>query len=170
LSQASLLRAPLPDGIRHALLSAVARVLPCAEAHRALIAAGAETAVQALLSARPGPPHPTDADEPPPMVLVNARPAAWRDVEKAASEALAAIRQPPPGDAAPAAPADAPRCAACGKRAAGMPGGRPLMRCAGCRGPERWCSKECQRASWLGGHREACVQRQAAAAAAPARR
>jgi hypothetical protein len=121
--QASLLRVRLPDRTRSSILLAITRILPCAEAHRALVAAGAEAAVRALLAAGPA---------------SNRRSAAWRDVEQAASEVLAAIRQPPPpATARPTAAADAPQCAVCGKRAADVPGGRPLKRCAGCRGPER---------------------------------
>jgi hypothetical protein len=50
-------------------------------------------------------------------------------------------------------------CSACG--AAAPPGAGPLLMCAGCGGPERWCSKECQRASWKAGHREVCKERRA---------
>jgi hypothetical protein len=52
-----------------------------------------------------------------------------------------------------------PKCAACG--AAAPPGGGPLQKCSGCGGPERWCSKECQRLSWKAGHRDVCKERQA---------
>jgi hypothetical protein len=165
----SLLRAPLPNVPRHAALVAIARILPCSSGHRALVAAGAEAAVQALLAAGPAAPRAADGAEPPPMELGGgyfARPATWADVEEAASEVLEGIRRPPPADGRPAAADGTPQCALCGKLGAAMPGGRPLMCCGGCRGPERWCSKECQRASWLGGHRELCKQRQAAAAAA----
>jgi hypothetical protein len=159
----------LPDQARHYALLAIIRMLACAEAHRALIAAGAEAAVQAMLAAGPAAPQLGDAAAPPPGAAgPDARTAAWPDVVRAASEVLEDLREPPPADARPAADADASKCAVCGKRAAAMPGGRPLMRCSGCRGPERWCSKECQRASWLGGHREVCRQRQAAAAASAA--
>jgi hypothetical protein len=151
--QASLLRVPLPDVTRRDVLLAIARMLPCAAAHRALVAAGTEAAVQALLAAGPA---------------SNVRAAAWTDVEAAASEVLENIRQPPPAAVRPAGAAEARQCGVCGKHAAAMPGGGPLKRCGGCRGPERWCSTECQRTSWLGGHREACAQRQAAAAAAAA--
>jgi hypothetical protein len=53
-----------------------------------------------------------------------------------------------------------PKCSACG--AAEPPGGGPLQKCTGCDGPERWCSKECQRASWKAGHKEVCKERRAA--------
>jgi hypothetical protein len=169
--QASLLRVPLPDQTRHTALLAITSILPCAEARRALVAAGAEAALQALLAGGPAAPQPAGAPPLPPPVPVagmDVRIATWLDVEKAASRILDEIRQPPPGDAQPAAAADdaAPQCAVCGKRAAATPGGRPLMRCGGCRGPEHWCGKECQRAHWVEGHREVCRQRQAAAAAA----
>jgi hypothetical protein len=157
--QASLLRVPLPDVTRHYVLLAVARMLPCAEAHRALVAAGAEAAVQALLDGGPAAPELADEAAPPPTLVAGSftRPAAWPDVQSTASKILVDIRKSPP--------AHAPQCCVCGKRAVDMPGGGPLKRCGGCRGPERWCSKECQRASWLAGHREACTQRKAAAVA-----
>jgi hypothetical protein len=157
-TQVSLLRAPLPDELRRDVLAAVSGVAVYAEARRALVAAGAEAAVEALLAGGAAAlPTPLADDT-----------IEWADVERAAHQALQAIREPALANPRPAAAADAPQCAVCGKRAAATPGGRQLMRCAGCRGPERWCSKECQRESWLGGHREVCRQRQAAAAAPPA--
>jgi hypothetical protein len=149
-------------------------IVSCAEARRALVGAGAEAAVRALLAAGPAGPQPADLDEPPLIMVAGSgrglHAPTWRDVEEIASKVLGKMRQPPPPAAAPpaAAAADAPQCVACGKRAAAAPGGRPLMRCGGCRGPERWCSTECQRESWLGGHREVCRQRRQAAAAAAA--
>jgi hypothetical protein len=82
---------------------------------------------------------------------------------EALEQALELVRRPPEQGPEPLAASSAPRlCAACG-----APGSRarPLMRCAGCRGPERWCSSECQRGSWAG-HRAVCLERRAAAAAA----
>jgi hypothetical protein len=85
---------------------------------------------------------------------------------EALEQALELVRRPPPEQGAPplAASPVARACATCG-----VPGSRarPLMRCAGCRGPERWCGAECQRSSWAG-HRAVCLERRAAAAAAEA--
>jgi hypothetical protein len=88
-------------------------------------------------------------------------------VAAALGEALEVLRRPPEHGPGPLAAGPAPRlCAACGARGSRA---RPLMRCTGCRGPERWCSAECQRISWPG-HRAVCLERRAAAstAAAPA--
>jgi hypothetical protein len=161
LPQVSLLRTPLPDNTRRCVLVAITRMLPCAEARRALVTAGTEAAVQAVLDGGQA-----RHDEPDDAATRLELYADWLQVQTAAFEVLAAILRPPPADARPAPAADAPQCAACGKSAADVPGGGPLMRCGSCRGPERWCSQECQRASWAEGHREVCRQRQAATAAA----
>jgi hypothetical protein len=110
----------------------------------ALVAAGAEAALLAALAA-------------------GSREGA---VEPYLAEALEALRRPPepgPGPAVdgPAAPRLCLVCGARGSRA------RPLKVCAGCRGPERWCSAECQRSSWAG-HRAVCLERRAATTAAAA--
>jgi hypothetical protein len=73
----------------------------------------------------------------------------------ALAKALEVLRRPPE----PNGPASR-LCTVCGARAS-------LKRCAGCRGPERWCSAECQRSSWAG-HRAVCLERRASAAAAAA--
>jgi hypothetical protein len=140
-----------------------------AEAHRALVAAGAEAAVEALLAGGAAAPPPAVQGAPLMRPLPSLfGPIEWADIERAARQALLAIREPSPADAVPAVPDGSPRCDVCGKSASAMPGGLPLMRCGGCRGPERWCSKECQRAGWLGAHRKQCKQRQAGVASAAA--
>jgi hypothetical protein len=110
----------------------------------ALIAAGAEGALTAAAASRRG---------------------AWA---AALGEALEMLRRPPEVGPGPLADGPEPRlCSVCGARGSRA---RPLMRCTGCRGPERWCSAECQRISWPG-HRAVCLERRAAAstaAAAPA--
>jgi hypothetical protein len=118
----------------------------------ALVAAGAEAA----LAAAPG-----------------TRQGSWAP---ALAEALEMLRGPPEHGPARSGPArgplpagPAPRlCSVCGARGSRA---RPLKQCGGCRGPERWCSAECQRSSWPG-HKAACLQMRAlvaaAAAAAPA--
>jgi hypothetical protein len=105
----------------------------------ALLAAGAEAALAAAAGSRPG---------------------AW---SAALAEALEVLRRPPEDGPGPLADGPAPRpCAACGAHGSRA---RPLKLCTGCRGPERWCSAECQRSSWAG-HRAVCLERRAAAAAA----
>jgi hypothetical protein len=175
-TQVSLLRAPLPDTLRHDVLAAVSAVAAYTQAHRALVAAGAEAAVEALLARGAAAPPPAARGAAPtdPMPSIFFGPdVEWADVERAARQALLAIREPALADAAPAVPDGSPRCDVCGECAAPgplgswpSPGCGVLKRCGGCHGPERWCSKECQRESWLGGHREVCRQRQAAAASA----
>jgi hypothetical protein len=88
------------------------------------------------------------------------RQRAWAP---ALAEALEMLRRPPQDGPGPAAAGPEPRlCAVCGARGSRA---RPLKLCIGCRGPERWCSAECQRSSWAG-HRAVCLERRAAAAAA----
>jgi hypothetical protein len=95
--------------------------------------------------------------------------AAWRREPEAwapaLGEALEMLRRPPEDGPGPLAAGPEPRlCSVCGVRGSRA---RPLMRCTGCRGPERWCSAECQRSSWPG-HKAACLERRAAAAVAAA--
>jgi hypothetical protein len=107
--------------------------------HSALLAARAEAALAAAAGSRQG---------------------AWAP---ALAEALEMLRRPPEHATGPAAAGPEPRlCAVCGARGSRA---RPLKLCNGCRGPERWCSAECQRSSWPG-HRALCLERRAAAAAA----
>jgi hypothetical protein len=76
----------------------------------------------------------------------------------ALAEALGMLRRPPEHASGPA-----PRlCTVCGAQGSSA---RPLKQCGGCRGPERWCSAECQRSGWAG-HRAVCLERRAAAAEA----
>jgi hypothetical protein len=107
----------------------------------ALVAAGAEAA----LAAAPG-----------------TRQGSWAP---ALAEALEMLRRPLEHGPGPLPAGHAPRlCSVCGARGSRA---RPLKQCGGCRGPERWCSAECQRASWAG-HKAACLQMRAVAAAAAA--
>jgi hypothetical protein len=145
---------------------AIAGIAPFAQAHKALVAAGAAAAIEAALAA--------GGVDPAHLQPIFGR-VEWADVRMDGYGALLAIRDPVLADAVPAVTDDSPRCEVCGDCAAPgplgawpRPGCRALMVCGGCRGPERWCSKECQRKSWLEGHREVCKQRQAAAAAAAA--
>jgi hypothetical protein len=108
----------------------------------ALVAAGAEAALQAAPGTRQG---------------------SWAP---ALAEALEMLRRPAEHGPGPLAAGPAAKlctvCGALGSRA------EPLQRCGSCRGPERWCSAECQRSSWAG-HKAVCLERRAvAAAAAPA--
>jgi hypothetical protein len=106
----------------------------------ALVAAGAEAAL--------------------PAAVGSSWQGAWAP---ALAEALEMLRRPPEHAPGPLAAGPAPRlCAACGASGSRA---RPLKQCGGCRGPERWCSAECQRSSWAG-HRAVCLARRAAAAAA----
>jgi hypothetical protein len=129
---------------------------------RALLAAGAEAAVRAASAAA----------VPPPTRRAGAarRAEAQRAgvIQEQARDALEALLSPPGARLRGSSvgvfttPAVAPpTCSACG--AAAPPGGGPLKKCAGCGGPERWCSKECQRASWVAGHREVCKERRGGA-------
>jgi hypothetical protein len=107
----------------------------------ALVAAGAEAA----LAAAPG-----------------TRQGSWAP---ALAEALEMLRRPPEHGAEPLVAGPAPHlCTVCGARGSRA---QPLKSCAGCRGPERWCRAECQRASWAG-HKAVCLERRAVAAAAAA--
>jgi hypothetical protein len=133
-------------------MTAVMLLAAHAAGHAALRSAGAEAALSRLAAAR-------------------GVGGGRLDPRRGAAEALAALRGP-----APTAPLAAgmsgvpiietvttfdgrPACVACG--AAPAPG-RPLMVCSACRGPERWCSAACQRASWPA-HKGACRQRAAGA-------
>jgi hypothetical protein len=177
-TQVSLLRAPLPVTLHHDVLAAVSAVAVYIRAHKALVAAGAEAAVEALLAGGAAAPRPAAQGAAPtehvPSIFHGYK-VEWADVERAAHQALLAIRDPTLADAVAASTDGCASCEVCGDCAAPgplgpwpMPGCGVLMRCGGCRGPERWCSKECQRESWLGGHREVCKQRKAAASAASA--
>jgi hypothetical protein len=105
----------------------------------ALVAAGAEAALAAAAASRQG---------------------AWAP---ALAEAVEVLRRPPEHGPGPLAAGPEPRlCTVCGVRRSRA---RPLKVCIGCRGPERWCSVECQRSSWAG-HRAVCLARRAAAEAA----
>jgi hypothetical protein len=108
-----------------------------------LIAAGAEVVLTAAAESRQG---------------------AW---SPALAEALEMLRRAPEGGPGPLAAGSEPQlCAVCG-----APGSRdrPLKQCGGCRGPERWCSAQCQRGSWPG-HKAVCQERRAAAATAGTQR
>jgi hypothetical protein len=79
--------------------------------------------------------------------------------------ALEMLRRLPEHGAGPLAAGPAPQvCTACGALGSRA---RPLKLCSACRGPERWCSAECQRSSWAG-HKAVCKERRAAAASAAA--
>jgi hypothetical protein len=121
--------------------SAVRALAQHACGRAALVAADAEAALPAAAASRRG---------------------AWAP---ALAEALETLRRLPEHGPGSLAAGTVPRlCTVCG-----APGsrGRPLKQCAGCRGPERWCSAECQRSSWAG-HRAVCLERRGAAAAAAA--
>jgi hypothetical protein len=119
--------------------SAVKALAQHACGRSALAAAGAEAALAAAYQSRQG---------------------AWAAALADALETL--LRPPEDGPGALAAAGPEPRlCAVCGARGSR---GRPLMQCGGCRGPERWCSAECQRRGWPG-HKAVCRERRAAAAA-----
>jgi hypothetical protein len=125
---------------------------------RALLAAGAEAAVRAAAAA---------ARAAPAGGARRGEAQRAGAIQERARAALRALTSPPAArlrgsrlvlsSAAGVAP---PQCSACG--AAAPPGGGALQKCSGCGGPERWCSKECQRASWVAGHREVCRDRRAA--------
>jgi hypothetical protein len=127
---------------------------------RALLAAGAEAAVRAA-SAAAVPPRTRRAGG---SRRAEAQTAVH--IKEHVRAALEALARPPgarlresPGVVVSTVVTAPLKCAACG--AATAPGGGPLQKCSGCGGPERWCSKECQRASWAAGHREVCKERRA---------
>jgi hypothetical protein len=141
------------------VLEAIRALAELPSGRRALRAAGAEAAVRAAAAAavvpttRAGGARRTEAQ----TVSV---------IQERARAALQALTSPPGARLREAAvevvsrlSVAPPQCSACG--AAAPPGGGPLQKCSGCGGPERWCSKECQRASWVAGHREACKARRA---------
>jgi hypothetical protein len=137
---------------------------------RALRAAGAEAAVRAAAAAA-APSATRRAGAAAAAAAASAAGGARRGeaqradiIQERARAALEALSSPPdarlwePPVAVVSTPTVAPpKCSACG--AAAPPAGGPLQKCSGCRGPERWCSKECQRASWAAGHREVCKAR-----------
>jgi hypothetical protein len=106
----------------------------------ALVAAGAEAALVAAAALRPG---------------------GWARALAAALEMLPPPEHGPGPFGARPGPQVCIACGALGSRA------RPLKQCSACRGPERWCSAECQRSSWAG-HKAVCKERRAAASAAAA--
>jgi hypothetical protein len=121
--------------------SAVKALAQHACGRAALLAAGAEAALTAAAASWQGP---------------------WAP---ALAEALEMLRRSPEHGPGPLVDSPTPRlCAVCGARRSRA---RPLKLCTGCRGPERWCSAECQRSSWAG-HRAVCLERRAAAAATTA--
>jgi hypothetical protein len=139
-------------GPQEETMAAVIFLARHAAGHAALRSAGAEAALSRLATAR----------------------AVRRgrfDPRPFAAEALAALRGPAPTASLAAGTSGvpimetvtryvcAPACIACGAAAAPA---RPLMMCGACRGPERWCSAACQRASWPA-HKGACRQRAAGA-------
>jgi hypothetical protein len=126
---------------------------------RALRAAGAEAAVLAAASAAARPTTRRAVG-----TAAAAAAAAAGAIQERARRALQALTSPPgarlqesPCLAVSMRAAAPPKCVACG--ATEPPGGGPLLKCSGCGGPERWCNKECQRASWKAGHREVCKAR-----------
>jgi hypothetical protein len=140
LPQLALL--PVMHADDEALLKAASAVKALAKhacGRSALIAAGAEAALPAAAGSQQG---------------------AWAPT---LAEALEMLRRPPEHAPGPLPAGSASRlCTACGARRSRA---RPLKMCGSCRGPERWCSAECQRSSWAG-HKTVCLERRAAAAAA----
>jgi trimeric autotransporter adhesin len=138
---------------------------------RALLAAGAEAAVVGAAVAAAVPPTTRGAGGAAAAAAAAAAGGARRGgariagaIHENACAALGALMSPPgarlresPALTAGTVSLAPPECEACG--AAAPPGGGPLQKCTGCGGPERWCSKDCQRASWKAGHREVCKAR-----------
>jgi hypothetical protein len=131
---------PGNDTVSRLVASAVKALAQHACGRSALVAAGAEAALPAAAGWQQGPCAP------------------------ALAEALEMLRRPPEHGPGPVAAGPAPRlCAFCGAHGSSA----RLKQCAGCRGPDRWCSAECQRSSWAA-HRAVCLERRAAAASAAA--
>jgi hypothetical protein len=150
---------PCHPSCEHALV-AICTLAALPSGRRALRAAGAEAAVRAAAAAAVPPTTRRTGD--------TRRGEAQRagDIREKARATLQALMSPPGArlrasivSLASTLVVATPMCWACG--AAAPPGGGSLQKCTGCGGPERWCSKECQRASWVAGHREVCKARRA---------
>jgi hypothetical protein len=145
------------------VLIAIRSLAALPSGRRALLAAGAEAAVRAAAAAavppttrRGGAPGGARRGEAQRAGVIQER--AGAALQALMSPPRARLRRPPVGVVSTLAVAP-PKCSACG--AAAPAGGGPLQKCSGCGGPERWCNKECQRASWAAGHREVCKERRA---------
>jgi hypothetical protein len=156
------------------VLAAIRTLAALPSGRRALLAAGAEAAVRtgaAAAAAAAGLPTPRcgGGGTAAAAAAGSARRAEAQRagaVQAQAGAALQALTSPPaarlresPRVLVSSLVLAPPKCSACG--AAAPRGGGPLQKCSGCGGPERWCSKECQRASWVAGHRDACKERRA---------
>jgi hypothetical protein len=153
---------PCGEGCVNAI-AAIRALAALPPGRRALLAAGAEAAVRAAAAAAAAAAVTAAATGGAHSGEAQTNGGGFQELARAALQALTS----PPGARLPGSPAQVastlavvpPKCWACG--AAAPPGGGPLQKCTGCGGPERWCSKECQRASWAAGHREVCKARRA---------
>jgi hypothetical protein len=149
-----------------AVLATIRALAALPSGRRALRAAGAEAAVRAAAAAAVPPRTRSSGGAPAAEASGGARRGEAQRagaIQEDARAALQALTSPPgarlresPGVVMSVLASVPPRCSACG--AAAPAGGGPLKKCTGCGGPERWCSKECQRVSWVAGHRAVCKE------------